>query len=407
MTINLLKNFALTDADTGGQTATVGEPTLANNDKEIFFAGNWYATKSIDAGATWTFVDPFTLFPSAGGGFCCDQVVVYDPGHDLLVWLLQYVRDQQGTNILRLAVKAGGTLSDDTWHWWDFSPGSTNAAWTAEWFDYPDLELGTNSLYMTTNSFEGDEWKRSVVFRLPLQALADQGTLTYQYFTSTENFSLRCVRGAGTTMHFASHNSTSEIRIFSWPESDPAPSLHDVSISTWNAGQYSAPGPDGTNWLARCDDRITGAWLANGVIGLAWSANSRGSRPFPYVPVVEISEAQMQAVADRDIWSPNYAYAYPNGCPDDDGRIGITLFRGGNQLNPSHVVGVFDDQTQQWELQATQNGTNGPSDSKWGDYLTCRRSAPDGKSWLASGYTLQGGGARNDVEARVVHFEVL
>jgi len=407
MTINLLKNFALTDADTGGQTATVGEPTLANNDKEIFFAGNWYATKSIDAGATWTFVDPFTLFPSAGGGFCCDQVVVYDPGHDLLVWLLQYVRDQQGTNILRLAVKAGGTLSDDTWHWWDFSPGSTNAAWTAEWFDYPDLELGTNSLYMTTNSFEGDEWKRSVVFRLPLQALADQGTLTYQYFTSTENFSLRCVRGAGTTMHFASHNSTSEIRIFSWPESDPAPSLHDVSISTWNAGQYSAPGPDGTNWLARCDDRITGAWLANGVVGLAWSANSRGSRPFPYVRVVEISEAQMQAVADRDIWSPNHAYAYPNGCPDDDGRIGITLFRGGNQLNPSHVVGVFDDQTQQWELQATQNGTNGPSDNKWGDYLTCRRSAPDGKSWLASGYTLQGGGARNDVEARVVHFEVL
>jgi hypothetical protein len=403
--VNLLQNKGLTDADTGGQTSTVGEPTVANSDhREILLAGNWYASRSLDAGGSWSLLDPFTLFPPVAGGFCCDQVVTYDPRRNLIFWLLQYVRDPQGTNVLRLAVTQGGTLASNNWYWWDFAPGTTNAAWAGEWFDYPDLELGDGFLYITTNSFRGDQWRRSVVFRLPLQALAAHSALNYRYFATTQNFSLRCVRGAAATMYFASHNSTSQLRVFSWPEKDRV-SFRDVNVTTWNAGSYSAPGPDNTNWLARCDPRITGAWLGNGAIWLAWTANSRGQRPFPYARIVEISEAQMQVQADRDIWSPSYAYAYPNGSPNDGGETGITLFRGGNQLNPSHVVGVFNRATNKWSLRATKNGTNGPADNKWGDYLTCRRYASDGQTWLASGYTLQGGGTRNDVEPRIVHFD--
>jgi hypothetical protein len=406
MTINVLQTVPLPSSATTGQTATVGEPTVGNNDQEVFYAGNWYASRTANGGGSWTFVDPFRLLPPAAGGFCCDQVALYDPSHNLFVWLLQYVRDNQGTNVLRVAVKNGGTLADDVWDWWDFSPGSINAAWSAEWFDFPDVELGTNFLYVSTNSFQGNTWRRSVVLRLPLASLVQRGSLSFQYFASTQNFALRCVRGAGATMYFASQNGTSQVRIFAWPESDPSPSVHDVNVSTWNAGRYSAPGPDGSNWLARCDARITGAWLANGIIGLAWSANSRGSRPFPYARVVEISEDQMQVVADRDIWSQNYAYAYPNAAPNDQGEIGITLFRGGNRINPGHVVGGFDDRTQTWQLQATRDGTNGPSDNKWGDYLTCRPHTPDGQSWIASGYTLQGGGTRRDVEPLLVRFEM-
>jgi hypothetical protein len=144
--------------------------------------------------------------------------------------------------------------------------------------------------------------------------------------------------------------------------------------------------------------------VAGGKIGLAWSANSRGSRPFPYVRVVEIDEQTMQSSEDRDIWSTNNAYAYPTACPNDRGEVGITLFRGGSQLHPGHLVGFWDDSTSGWRLQITADGTNGPADNKWGDYLTCRRHAPDGLTWIASGYTLQGGGARTNIEPRVVLF---
>ena len=44
----LFKNIGLTDADTGGHTATIGEPTVANNGREILYTGNWYATRSLD-----------------------------------------------------------------------------------------------------------------------------------------------------------------------------------------------------------------------------------------------------------------------------------------------------------------------------------------------------------------------
>jgi hypothetical protein len=402
--IALLKNIAVTDADTGGQTSTVGEPSVAASGDEIFLSGNWYATKSLDGGSTWTFVNPYTLLPSPGSEFCCDQSVLYDPTRNLFFWLLQYVRNAGGTNVLRLAAKKGGTLADDSWYWWDFSPKGTDPAWAAEWFDYPDLELSDNFLYLTTNSFEGEEWRRSVVFRFSLDGLAASAELTYRHWSTSENFSLRCVSGAAGVMHFASHNSLSQVRVFSWPETDDSPSFRDVDVSPWSAGAYVAQGPDGVNWLQRCDPRITGAWAADGTIGLAWTANRRGTRPFPYVRVVEIDEPTLQNSVDRDIWSPNYAYGYPAGCPSDAGEVGISLFRGGNTINPDHLVGVWNDATQTWELQVTASGTNGPVDDKWGDYLACRRLAPDGSSWIASGYTLQGGSSRTDIEPRVVVF---
>jgi hypothetical protein len=404
MPVTLLKNIALTDTDTGGQTSSVGEPSVANNGDEIFVSGNWYATKSLDAGSTWTFVNPYSLLPPPGPEFCCDQVVLYDPSRNLLFWLLQYVRDANGTNVFRLAVKNGGTLGNDSWRWWDFAPKATNAAWSTEWFDYPDLELGDSFLYITTNSFEDEQWRRSVVFRLPLDALGGSGPLDYRHWSTTQNFSLRCVRGATDVMYFAGHNSLSQLRVFSWPESADAPSFRDVDVSAWNAGDYVAQGPDGANWLQRCDPRITGAWIANGKLGLAWSANRRATRPYPYVRVAEIDVQTMNEVGSPDIWSPNHAYAYPSACPNDEGKVGITLFRGGNTINPGHLVGVWNEATQKWQLRTTASGTNGPADNKWGDYLTCRRFAPDGLSWIATGFTLKGGGARTNIEPRVVVF---
>jgi len=399
--VTLLKNIALADSDTGGQTSTVGEPSAAVNGDEIFVSGNWYATKSVDGGASWTFVNPYTLLPSPGSDFCCDQSVIYDPGRKLFFWLLQYVQDANGTNVLRVAAKKGGTLADDSWHWWDFSPKETDAAWAAEWFDYPDLELSDNFLYLTTNSFEGEEWRRSVVFRFSLDELASTGELSFRHWSTTENFSLRCVSGAADVMHFASHNSLSQVRLFTWPEGDDEPTFRDVNVSAWSAGTFVARGPDGANWLQRGDPRITGAWVVDGRIGLAWTANRRGSRPYPYVRVVEIADTH---VADRDIWSPDYAYAYPAAAPNEQGEVGITLFRGGNAINPEHLVGAWDDATESWQLQLTAGGTNGPVDDKWGDYLACRRAQPDGSSWLATGYTLQGGGTRTDAVPRIVVF---
>ena len=145
--------------------------------------------------------------------------------------------------------------------------------------------------------------------------------------------------------------------------------------------------------------------MANGQIGVLWSANRMGTaRPRPYIRAVRVDEETKALIDEPDIWNRRAAFAYPEASPNDRGHIGVTLFMGGGGVHPSHVVGVWDDYSTGWQLRSTRNGTSGPVDGKWGDYLACRRHSPDGLTWVATGFTLQGGGTRNDIEPRLVHF---
>lgn len=400
------RNIGLSDQATSLQTSHVGEPSLANNGQQIYVTGNWYATKSLDNGSSWQYVSPFTTLPSAAGGFCCDQLTHYDRSRDLFFWLLQYVKDSNSENIFRLAVKRGASLQNNSWYWYDFSPRGVNSSWANLWFDYPDMALSNNYVWVTFNVFDGsNRWQRAVVFRFPLDSLAAGSGLNYNYWSTTQNGSLRLTEGAGETMYWVSHNSTSQIRLFSWPENSNSVTWWNIGVNTWSgSGGYSAPGPDGNNWLGRCDPRITGAWLANGVVGAMWTVDRQNNRPYPHIRVVRINELTKAIIDQPDIWSNNAAYAYPAACPNDRGHLGVTMFYGGGSSNPTHVVGIWDDYSNGWQLYFTQISTNGPTVGFWGDYIDCQRHSPDGLTWIASGFTLQGGTDLLHVEPRVVHF---
>ena len=398
------RNIPLLDAATADQTSTVGEPTVANNGRNIFATGNWYASTSTNNGNSLQYINPYNTLPPAAGGFCCDQVAIYDRSRDIMVWLLQYIT-RNNTNVLRIAINRGPAYDSGGWYWWDFSPVGTNSDWSGEWFDYPDLALSSNHLWLTSNVFRvGGGWTRAVVFKFPLDALAAGTSLGYQYYSTTEFGSLRLTQGAKETMYFASHKSTSAIRIFSWPDMTNDISWNDVDVAVWN--NVNASAANGTAWMSRTDRRITGAWVANNVIGLAWTVGSKGSRPFPHVRVVRVNEQTKALVDEPDLWSNNAAYAYPAVCPNDRGHLGLSIFYGGGDRKPSFLVGISDDYTAdgRFALRYAAVGTHAPADNKWGDYLTVRRHSPDGLTWHASGFTLQGGNTRQNIVPRIVHF---
>src|SRR5262249_45887952 len=56
--------------------STALEPCAAKSGDTVMVVGNWFATVSSAGGSM--FLDPFSFFPPAGTGFCCDQSVVYD-----------------------------------------------------------------------------------------------------------------------------------------------------------------------------------------------------------------------------------------------------------------------------------------------------------------------------------------
>ena len=400
MALTLVQNLGLDDAATGTRTSSICEPTAAANGSQLMVTGNWFASTSVDGGASWSFVDPFTRLPSAAGGFCCDQVVLYNARHRIWIWLLQYSSSGTGNNVFRIAVCREASFG--AWYYWDVSPRDLNAGWTTTWLDYPDMAYTDENLFVTFNAFIGNAWQRAVVFRFGLATLAAGGSLSYRWWTTKNNGSIRLCRGPGRVMYMGSHNSLSQLRIFQWPDGAAGISSTDVDVRPWSAGSWSAPGPDGVNWLGRTDQRITGAWMGAGKIGFLWSANRDTSHPLPYIRAACFDKTSKALVEQPDLWSTKAAWAYPAAAANANGVAGMTAFYGGGDTHPSHAIGVKSGAG--WEVQLAKTSTHGPADGAWGDYLSCHAHHADTAQWVASGYTLQGGNTRQHVEPRYVRF---
>jgi hypothetical protein len=138
-------NSAGTNCNPGVQPASCAEPSGASGGGVVFVSANWTAAYSTNGGSTFTVIDPTTIFPADAIGFCCDQVVQYVPSIDRFIWLLQ------GSGGMRIAsaspaqiINSGGTA----WTYWNLGVGIFGQP-AGTGFDYPDVSVGTNSLYLS------------------------------------------------------------------------------------------------------------------------------------------------------------------------------------------------------------------------------------------------------------------
>jgi hypothetical protein len=401
-------NRALSDTETNNTTSEVGEPSLAVRGPEVLITANWFAAFSTNNGATFTYVNPDTTFPQIPNQpFCCDQVAVYVPKHDVMFWYLQYVQDGTG-NTGRLAVAQGPDIATQQWRFYDFTPRGVGN-WSNEWFDFPALAVGEKYLYITTNVFSTPpfQFTRAVILRLPLDKLAAYQGFTFDYFDTTQDGSLRPTPGAADTMYFGTHVNPSTIRVFSWPENGTTVSSNDVAVEVWSNAPRVAPGPDGRDWLGRADPRMTAAWLSGEEIGFAWTASQDANFPFPHVRVAVLNKNTKAVTAQPHLWNPNFAFAYPAAAPNANGVVGISVaYGGGSEFHPGHAVGVLKPANSGWGLVTTANGTHGPAANRWGDYLAVWPHGKEPASWVATGFTLRGGPLRTDIEPRYLHFRL-
>ncbi|MEO7268202.1 MAG: hypothetical protein ABIW49_03225, partial [Knoellia sp.] len=402
--IRVQSAFALDDVATNDSTSTVGEPSVGVGGRGIFVTGNWYASRSTDAGSTWTHVDPFTTPPSTRD-FCCDQVTLHDPERGVWIWILQYAKSG-GANVFRLAACSDADFAAGGWYWWDIAPTTLDGGWTNMWFDYPDAALTADNLFVTFNMFNSsDVWQRASVMRFPMDTIANRGTLVFDNWSTTDNGSLRLTQGAGDVMYWGSHNSDSKLRLFSWRDGQNTLNWWDIGVQQYSTA-ISSTAPNGVDWLSRADTRITGATVGNGVITLMWTAGSGTNRPFAYCKAARINEQNKSVIDQPDLWSKSRAWAYPAACTNSSGTVGITAFYGGVDKEVGHIVGAWDDSANTWTTVYARLGSDSPNVAKWGDYLTIRRPSADAASWVAVGYTLEGGQTRTDIVPRVVNFSL-
>jgi hypothetical protein len=410
--LSLVTNTPLTQPGQQQLASSVGEPSVSINGSVVLYTGNWYAAFSTDSGKSFQFLDPFKAFPNPPNlVFCCDQVVNYIASIDTFVWLLQY-GPQSGPdadNIQRLAFAKTADVAAGRWRLFDITTKALGVP--GQFLDFPDLAVGANSLYVTTNVFtpQGTSAGAAVV-RIPIASIA-AGQPTAQRFVSKDLNSFRVVQNSKTTAFFAAHSDTSTLSVFTWPEGDAQPTSNNVGVARWIGGQgYQSRTPDGGRWLDRVDPRITGAVMvtdpASGddEVWFAWSVDAGSNhRPNPFVQIARIDATDLTLLDNLNIFDPDSAIAYGSLASNVNSEVAISYMIGGGPRFPSHMVGILTGARKDILVAA---GERSPMDSNWGDYLTARPVFPDQKLFAATGYTMNGpgDGSNRDATPRFVVF---
>jgi hypothetical protein len=410
--LTVVVNTQLSEPGAKQMASNVGEPSVAANRNVVMYTGNWYTARSIDGGKTFQYIDPFKSFPDPPNlSFCCDQVVNYIPSIDTFVWLLQYGVHPglpQADNIQRLAFAKTDDVAAGRWRLFDITTRSLGVS--GQFMDFPDLAVGANALYATTNLFtSAGQSSGAAVVRIPFDSIAS-GQVVATSFKSDRLNSFRVAQNCGTRAFFAAHADTSTLQVYTWEEGQAEPVPNLVEVARWIGGAgYHSRTPDGRTWLDRADPRITGATLAGTDLYFAWAVNlGSNQRPQPFVQIARIDAASLTLLENINVFDPDSATCYGALSTNADGEVGIAYMIGGGPRFPSAVVGILTNARKDLIVATGDRGplANSSGGGEWGDYLSVRPVHPDRKLFAASGYAMNGAGdgSNRDVTPRLFVF---
>jgi len=363
----------------GDSAAVCAEPSGASGNGVIFLSVNWRAAFSTDGGATFTVLDPTTIFPNDAIGFCCDQIIQYAPSIDRFIWLLQ------GTGYrLAMASPADMRNSNGTaWTYWNLTP-SLFGKCTGP--DYPDLSIGDNSLYISWDAGGGSGCTAGFqVVRTSLAGIQAGGTITVEFTDpanapSSKIWGEHLTQNTGDEIFWAGHNGNTKLAVYSLKEGSNTYFWRDVGISSWANNAPTSTTPDNQDWLAKNFNGPNGnSFPRNGIIGAArsgnqlwfgWTAGTDNNFKQAHIEIVTLDRnknfGKMQQV---QVWNNSYAFAYPafssNACT---GELGMSFEYGGNGNYENHVVGFWGD----FVAYITTNSDVGTN--RFGDYVTIRHA---------------------------------
>jgi hypothetical protein len=400
----------------------------------VFLTGNLYALLSTDGGATFTHLDPTTVFgyiPLDGmppdEGFCCDMNLLYVPSIDRFVWVLlthgfpiDFKPDKDGNpvairgyNRLRVAsaspaqvLASGGTA----WTYWDMTTALFGFPKEA-FLDYPDVSFTDSFLHVSVVRPDMDGF---FVIRVPLADVQSGGTINISYTNPVHGKSAVGARLAHDTedgAYWFGHVATTKVRIFEWLDGSNGYSWRSLNVDPWcnesstqpwcNQGNASIA-PNGVNWIEANSSAIRGATyqgkatLGGGVARfflVAWNGARGGGFPQPHVRLLPITKLEVGgsttwgAGTESQIWNPDFAFHHAHLATNANGEVGVSLGAGGGGSHASPVAGFAFDST----LYVT--GVSTESIARYGDYTAIRPHRPNTKLFLVTDYFLVGSAA--------------
>ena len=380
--MNIVQNTALRPlvalGDNDGWETSVGQAF-----KTVFYTGNYFAAFSGDAGQTYRKVSPFDLARSVGTRFCCDQVAHYVPAANMMIWILLA---DDGPVLMGLATPDELDASKGkAWTVYVLS-GPVFARSRETLFDYPQVSFGDGFLYLTFNIIDTRD---AIVCRFHAGRIRERGTIAFQYFVARDNAYICPCEMSGDRGLFVVQNSTSQLRVFVWPESSNTISVHDIDVASIPTDDWVIKTPDGSEWLtpgSKIDSAVTGCARRRMEVWVAWSGARRVTNqqqntfPHAHIGIAVINIQTMKLAQQRYIWNSEHAFAYPALASNPGGEIAITFMWGGGRHYVQHGVGFLTGLTELWSTTATDGITGG------GHYITARMAFPEIDRFVAAGY---------------------
>ena len=392
-------------------TSSTNEPTVSNDRNALFFTGNWYTAWSENGGITWSYIDPAVDIGTRAGGFCCDQVTISVPrdGFNMVLWNLQYSRDANGNNAIRILRFNGrsdvGSLSYCSW--------TIAPSWAGyganRWFDFEILAASEDWLYITSNVFDTSNpaaFQGSQVIRLNLDDLEDCVDARATRWSRSE-YHVRSVEGAGSTMYMGAIADSNTLRLFSVADSSNTLSTVDRDVASFNsssnlttdAADATCTAPDGTNPCGRFLGDINAGYRSGSEVGLLWTQdiNTSAGLPFPSTRVARFRTSDLTLTGGTTIWNSNYAWALPTVTVNSRGDKGGTVQVLGGTQNTQTQAFLIDSITPNWNPlpnATVRVGTNGPAGNRWGDYFGIQPMRGCSQTFLAA-YAYMSGGTAN------------
>ena len=410
--------FQNTDHITTG-LGTPNDPNVAAYLNKVVVLNNEKISLSVDGGLTFHSFYPGSMYADfPDGGVCCDQVIRYAPTINKFIWIDQYWTAMGSPNnrdrlavFSPSAVTAGGITS---WTYWDITAAMLPG--THPFLDYPDLAVGDNYVYWSSDAGAGCcSVNQSVIARIGLDNLnlglnLAAGPHAWRYLDQVV-LGGQVAQNTGSTAFWARNTDTSHIQVNSWSESSTvyfAPAA-TIGIGSWPNTDYTTKTPDGKDWLATYNGSVIGEARGgpnNDSLWFAWTAG-RGSGNLAWLSQVHIELVQIRAstltfVGQRAIWNANHAYAYPALMTNTvTGDLGISMAWGGHCCYINFAVG--DLSTSPFLVFNTTGSTANCVCGRWGDYFGIGQlygNVDRQKAFVAAGYGFSplpaGGGATYD-----------
>jgi len=333
-----------------------------------------------------------------------DPRVIYDPDEDKFILVLLHGSSSTSSKVLVCFSQSNNP--NGNWNVYSFSGNPLN---DNSWFDYPNIGISDEELFITGNLFQGSSFNESIIYQIDKSAGYSGQSVTYDVWDNIPSagglYSASIVPasyghgdtyGPGIYMVSAASGGYNKLNFFDI--TDDLNGNPDLDVYSISVPYYDVPADanqsGASDLLSTNDCRMQHAFYLNGMVHAVHHADyTSGYTGIKYyrIPVSNLSNTESASFG-----LSGYHYAYPAlasyGNETVDLNVMIGFMRSGSTIFPEIRVVNCDNYMDFSNSTQVKQGTDNVDilwgNERWGDYTDMQRrhSGSEPTVWMSASF---------------------